>query len=102
LAVSAVAYDVLRAAGAVYLVYQGFQMRRREHRFEVPSGPLDDKGAHRWFWRGLLANLLNPKVGVFYVTRRHYLADPPDHRRPSSPLMAFARFGRSGSRLRHR
>ena len=68
LAVSAVAYNVLRAAGALYLIYLGVQMCRREHKFEVLSGPLDDKGAHRWFWRGMLTNLLNPKVGVFYVT----------------------------------
>jgi threonine/homoserine/homoserine lactone efflux protein len=70
IAVSTVAYNVLRIAGAVYLLYLGVQMWRREHKFEVPaSGPsLAGAGAHRWFWRGMLTNLLNPKVGVFYVT----------------------------------
>ena len=27
-----------------------------------------DAGARRWFVRGYLTNVLNPKVGVFYVT----------------------------------
>ena len=78
IAVSALAYTALRIAGVAYLVYLGVQMWRREHTFEVsgvvpgktsaapsePGGP----GAHRWLWRGLLTNILNPKVGVFYVT----------------------------------
>jgi len=70
IAVSAVAYNVLRAAGALYLVYLGIQMWRREHKFAIAaSGPsLAGEPAHRWFGRGLLTNLLNPKVGVFYVT----------------------------------
>ena len=70
LAVSAVAYNVLRIAGAIYLVYLGVQMWRREHTFEVAPGvPADSEGpVLRWLWRGLLTNILNPKVGVFYVT----------------------------------
>ena len=70
IAVSAVAYNILRAAGAIYLVYLGIQMWRREHKFDVSVASPSDGGAgsHRWFWRGLLTNLLNPKVGVFYVT----------------------------------
>jgi threonine/homoserine/homoserine lactone efflux protein len=70
IAVSAVAYNVLRAAGAIYLVYLGIQMWRREHKFAVAvSGPpAAGAGSHRWFGRGMLTNLLNPKVGVFYVT----------------------------------
>ena len=70
LAISAVAYNVLRIAGAIYLVYLGVQMWRRDHFFDVKAaGPMaQGSGARRWLWRGLLTNLLNPKVGVFYVT----------------------------------
>jgi threonine/homoserine/homoserine lactone efflux protein len=70
IAVSTVAYNALRIAGAFYLVYLGVQMWRRPHKFDLPLSvpPLDGAGAHRWFWRGMLTNLLNPKVGVFYVT----------------------------------
>jgi threonine/homoserine/homoserine lactone efflux protein len=76
LAVSELAFDGLRIAGALYLVYLGARllMRLRE---PVPAMALqprtgEDPGrdieTRRWFVRGLLTNLLNPKVGAFYVT----------------------------------
>jgi threonine/homoserine/homoserine lactone efflux protein len=70
IAVSALAYNILRIAGAIYLVYLGVRMWRREHSFDVAAaGPaIERAGVHRWLWRGLLTNILNPKVGVFYVT----------------------------------
>ncbi len=70
LAISAVAYHALRIAGACYLVYLGVQMWRREHSFQVDENGSASRGrgAHSWLVRGLLTNLLNPKVGVFYVT----------------------------------
>jgi len=70
IAVSNAAYNALRIVGAFYLVYLGVQMWRRKHSFEVSTaGPsIAGPGAHRWLWRGMLTNVLNPKVGVFYVT----------------------------------
>ena len=70
IAVSSASYNALRIVGAFYLVYLGARMWRRKHSFEVPTaGPsLAGPGAHRWLWRGMLTNVLNPKVGVFYVT----------------------------------
>ncbi|MEI9973411.1 MAG: LysE family translocator [Ignavibacteriota bacterium] len=67
LAVSVLAYNILRISGAVYLVYLGVRMWAREHTFEVAAEGSTTVGAHRWLWRGLLTNILNPKVGVFYV-----------------------------------
>jgi threonine/homoserine/homoserine lactone efflux protein len=70
IAISTVGYNALRIAGAGYLVYLGVQMWRREHSFQVGAADPASKrqGAHSWLVRGLLTNLLNPKVGVFYVT----------------------------------
>jgi threonine/homoserine/homoserine lactone efflux protein len=70
LTVSRRAYDVLRLAGAAYLIYLGV-------RSLVGRGPKDDdeeplpSGRSRGvvsFNTGVLSNLLNPKVGVFYIT----------------------------------
>jgi threonine/homoserine/homoserine lactone efflux protein len=77
LAVSQVAYGILRIAGACYLIFLGSKMLLRKHplasvRGELVSAPVSaspvSASAPRWFVRGLLTNLLNPKVGVFYVT----------------------------------
>jgi threonine/homoserine/homoserine lactone efflux protein len=69
---STVGYDVLRIAGAVYLIWLGVQsllLRRDRDRaqaaaLEPPRGGLLGNG----FFAGLLTDLLNPKVGVFFVS----------------------------------
>ena len=64
---SRLAYSALRLAGACYLIVLGVQMlRRTAPHIAVAADP--PERAARWFTRGLLTNLLNPKVGVFYVT----------------------------------
>ncbi|WP_018350545.1 LysE family translocator [Longispora albida] len=64
LATSQAAYTVLRLAGAAYLVWLGLGLLFRRARPEAADG----KGAGgRAFLRGLVTNLLNPKIGVFYV-----------------------------------
>ena len=74
LAISETAYLVLQIAGACYLLYLGFGMVRTALRrdrtalnAQNPTLPREISGA-AWFLRGLLTNLLNPKVGVFYVS----------------------------------
>lgn len=77
LAASRFAYTALRIAGACYLIFLGTKMLLRKHHSafamdDTLSPPVCAKpvraSAARWFVRGLLTNLLNPKVGVFYVT----------------------------------
>jgi threonine/homoserine/homoserine lactone efflux protein len=64
LAVSATAYTTLRWVGAAYLVYVGFKMLRNPRR----DFTLTARKPGAAFAMGLLTNLLNPKVGVFYVS----------------------------------
>ncbi|GAA2788975.1 LysE family translocator [Kitasatospora paracochleata] len=67
LTVSRVAYETLRWAGVCYLLWMGVQLLRARH--AEPEG--EDRGTGGGLgegWRrGALTNLLNPKVGVFYV-----------------------------------
>lgn len=70
LTASAVAYDVLRWAGAAYLLLFGIRLLVRAVR-PVPGAEVPVENAGRSSWRaarlGLTTNLLNPKVGVFYA-----------------------------------
>ncbi len=64
---SEIGFLVLRVVGAAYLVWLGVQAWRNRGAVEaVPSGRGGVLGTG--YLAGLLTNLLNPKVGVFFVT----------------------------------
>ncbi|MFG1868623.1 LysE family translocator [Micromonospora arborensis] len=74
LTASHLAYEVLRWAGACYLIWMGLSMLwATRHRRPDPSTPPIDEPAtagndfYPGWRRGVLTNLLNPKMGVFYV-----------------------------------
>lgn len=69
LAVSETAFTALKLIGAAYMVYLGVMMIVASLR-PVPANVAEDPAARStWgaFARGALTNLLNPKVGVFYM-----------------------------------
>ena len=71
LAASQPAYTVLRAIGACYLLVTGLRMLLRPRQGFIETGPDPRTGgvvARAAFARGALTNLLNPKVGIFYVS----------------------------------
>jgi threonine/homoserine/homoserine lactone efflux protein len=69
LTASHLAYDVLRFAGAAYLVWFGLRLLVRAVRGTAEVAPDGVVQASPWraARQGLATNLLNPKVGVFYV-----------------------------------
>ncbi|MFF0292063.1 LysE family translocator [Kitasatospora sp. NPDC004615] len=69
LTASRAAYETLRWAGVCYLLWMGVQMFRNRHQEALPESEEGDNPGGWWAgWRrGTLTNLLNPKVGVFYV-----------------------------------
>lgn len=69
LAASAVAFTTVKLAGAAYLVYLGIRAllaARRGGYTETPA-PAKARSAGGAFAAGLLTNLLNPKVAVFFL-----------------------------------
>jgi len=67
LVASELAYNALRWVGAAYLLSMGFRLlyKPRES-FVNETAP--QNGGRGAFARGALTNLLNPKVGIFYVS----------------------------------
>jgi threonine/homoserine/homoserine lactone efflux protein len=76
------AYEVIRYAGALYLVYLG--IRTFLSREEMLAGPGGEKaGLLKAFVQGTLTTLLNPKVAFFYVA---FLPQFVDQTRGHVPL----------------
>ncbi|MCD5996139.1 LysE family translocator [Pseudomonas sp. CDFA 602] len=67
IAVSELAFNVLKYCGAAYLAWLGLNMLLRPRRSlsSVEQGRSPRIG---WFFKGLTGNLLNPKIGIFYVS----------------------------------
>lgn len=66
---SELAYTIVKFAGAAYLVWLGAKLLVRPRAaLEMEAGRPADRKGNDAFWRGLLTNLLNPKIGVFYIT----------------------------------
>jgi homoserine/homoserine lactone efflux protein len=79
---SPVAFNVIRYAGAAYLVYLGIrQFLRKPDLDQEKVAALRNEPAWSMFRRGLWVNLLNPKAIVFF------LAFMPQFIRPASPLL---------------
>lgn len=77
LRVSALAYTLVKAVGAGYLVYLGIQTIRGAGRADLAEANGNSAQGQKFASRGLLArslrqgmltNVLNPKVAIFYLT----------------------------------
>jgi threonine/homoserine/homoserine lactone efflux protein len=70
------AYDAVRLAGAIYLLWLAWQAVRPGGRspFEVRDLPVDSP--RRLFLMGFTTNLLNPKIAVMYLSLLPQFIDP--------------------------
>ncbi|WP_370426512.1 LysE family translocator [Pantoea vagans] len=64
------AYNLLKWIGAGWLLYLGIKLllKPRQQSVETAEQPAQQQGYLACFSRGLMGNLLNPKISVFYVT----------------------------------
>jgi threonine/homoserine/homoserine lactone efflux protein len=75
IASSATAFNVVRYAGAAYLVYLGVRalVRRDEHETHAAGG---GASLRRAFAEGVMVNVLNPKVALFFLAFVPQFVDP--------------------------
>lgn len=82
LAASATAYQVVRLLGAAYLVFLGVQAlwssRRKTAGADDAETDAPPLAPSRAFVRGLVGDVLNPKVGLFYATVFPQFIEPGD------------------------
>ena len=85
LAASETAYDTLRLVGAAYLVWLGLQsLLAARGGYGGELAPATGRAAPSPFRQGLLTNLFNPKIALFYTT---FL---PQFIRPGDPVLLLS------------
>ena len=60
---SAIAFNILKILGVIYLLYLAIKTYQNADKFEFPQ----DNAAKAGFAKGILMNVLNPKVILFYL-----------------------------------
>ena len=89
LATSAYAFTAIKLAGAAYLVYLGVRMWIERPAGETNAAEFKPASAWGIFRDGLLTNVLNPKVALFFLAFLPQFVDPS----ADSKVLAFLFLG---------
>jgi threonine/homoserine/homoserine lactone efflux protein len=74
---SAMAFDLIKYAGAVYLIYLGLKsiLNKKTSSFQVVD-KMKPLSYRKIFWQGVITNVLNPKVALFFLAFLTQFIDP--------------------------
>lgn len=86
---SAVAFQTLKYAGVAYLLYMAVQMWREASPLDVAASANPVGTPARIVWRGVLLNLLNPKLTAFFFAFLPQFV-PADASSPLAVTLALA------------
>jgi threonine/homoserine/homoserine lactone efflux protein len=87
-AVSAVAFSVVRYAGAAYLIYLGIRALRGPPQQSAQATAVSRNRPARLFLDGLMVALLNPKTAIFYASFLPQFITPGAHALAQSLLLS--------------
>jgi threonine/homoserine/homoserine lactone efflux protein len=64
---SAIAFDIIKYVGAAYLIYLGVKaFVSKQSKFSIDD-KIEKRSLSKIFWQGVLTNVLNPKVALFFL-----------------------------------
>lgn len=91
LAASPAAFFVVRIAGALYLVYLGAKLvlTKTDQSADEHIAPAEDGDAGSAFRQGILTNILNPKVALFFLALLPQFIEPES----TAKTLAFLALG---------
>ncbi|MEM8852563.1 MAG: LysE family translocator [Pseudomonadota bacterium] len=78
LVASATAFTVLKVVGALYLLWLAVDALRNGSSFQLDGTKLAAQSVKAVYLKGLLINLLNPKIIVFFITFLPQFVSPTD------------------------
>ena len=81
---SALAFEIVKYLGVAYLLYMAWQSLRENGALKVEAGA-DQRSALRIVVDGVLVNILNPKLSIFFVAFLPQFISPGE----PSPLLAM-------------
>ena len=88
LAQSAFLFHLIQTAGAVYLIWLGGKVLRSIRTQAVSAIISPGKVRQDSYWEGLITNVLNPKVAIFYIAFLPQFISPGDPVLAKSVLLA--------------
>lgn len=93
LTTSAVAFTIIKMLGVAYLVYLGVRMLLERGPADLSSiRNLASTGLFKAYRRGILTNVLNPKVAIFFIAFLPQFVDPGAEHRILSFLLLGGTF----------
>ncbi|MBD2103533.1 LysE family translocator [Leptolyngbya sp. FACHB-261] len=73
---SAAAFEIIRYAGAAYLLYLGIQTLLSKQRLTIASAGANSNKLNRVVWQGIITSVLNPKGILFFIAFLPQFVDP--------------------------
>jgi threonine/homoserine/homoserine lactone efflux protein len=97
LATSASAFTVVKLLGAAYLVYLGVRMLRAASALEAPTNRVGSAGVLGSFRDGIVTNVLNPKVALFFLALMPQFIAPDSERKVAAFVVLGLTFVTTGT-----
>jgi threonine/homoserine/homoserine lactone efflux protein len=86
---SALAFAALKWCGVVYLLYMAWQALRETGALAVDARPAAERSSRRVIVTGILINILNPKLSIFFLAfLPQFIA--PDERAPLAQMLELS------------